>query len=148
MPVTLSNGSVAAIIVIVVSAGIAVGIIHDQSIKGVYSSFSSQVSALQEQTKFTFVQGTVSMTSQHPDGTPVSIFFDGPDGSALSSMVVVHSTSGFQYQYNYQLFLKSGVTYGVRVNFETTFSSAQHSCAGIPVVFTPSGVDETQDFQC
>ena len=59
MPVTLSNGSVAAIIIIVVSAGIAVGIIHDQSIKGVYSSFSSQVSALQEQTKFTFVQGTV-----------------------------------------------------------------------------------------
>lgn len=142
MPVTLSNGTVLAIVIFAVSGGVAAGIFHDQSIKAVYSTFGSKVADLQNQTKFTFVHGKVSTTS----GTPVDIFFDGPGGPALSSAVVANTT-GFLYQYDYQIFLKSGTTYGVRVNYEGTFSQT-HSCAGIPVVFTPSGADYAQNFQC
>jgi len=149
MPVSLPNGSVAAIIIFVVSGGIAAGIFHDQSIKAIYSSFDSQisglhsqVSALQEQTKFTLAHGTVSRVG----ATPVDIFFDGQDGSTLSSGAAINSAAGYQYQY--QLFLKSGTTYGVRIDYQSGIFGGTNSCAGVPVVFTPSGADETQNFQC
>jgi len=142
MPVTLSNESVAAIIIIFVSGVIVAGIYHDQSIKGVYASFDSKVSTLQAQTRFTLVHGIVSRVG----ATPVDIFFDGQDGLTLSSGVVINSAAGYQYQY--QLFLKSGTTYGVRIDYQSGVFGGTNSCAGVPVVFTPSGTDETQNFQC
>jgi hypothetical protein len=156
--VTLSNASVAAIIIVVASAGIAAGIFHDQSIKSVYASFSSQnvqdatlnsqnqqlqnqLRELQGLQRVTLVHGVISKYG----GTPLYLFFDAQSGPSLSSGIVSNSNS---YQYEYEVYLGTGVTYGVRIYYSGGLFSSIQSCSGVPVIIIPSGTTYTQDFSC
>ena len=149
-----------------VIVGSAAGYFHDQSIKGIYQSFSSQIAhdatldsqnqqlqtqvqQLQQQvqqlqglTRVTLAHGTISSVG----GTPLYIFFDAQSGPSLSSGVVFN-TNSYQYAYQYQVYLRSGVTYGVRI-YHDTFLSGSQSCAGVPVLLTPTGSDYAQNFTC
>jgi hypothetical protein len=157
MVVTLSNASVAAIIIIVISAGVAAGIFHDQSIKTLYQSFSTQsaqdatlnsqnqqlqnqLRELQGLPKVTLVSGVITKYG----AAPVYIFFDAQSGPSLSSGVVSDTSL---YQYQYQVYLGTGLTYGVRIYYSSTFGGTQ-SCAGVPVIIQPLGTTYTQDFNC
>jgi len=148
--VILSRTAIVAIILLAVVLASAVGLWHDQSIKSIYASFAidksqldtlytNQIQLLQAQTKFTFVHGTVEARG----GTPVSIFFDSESSSSLSSGVRYSSN---QFTYTYQVYLKASNTYGVRIVYSGVLSGG--SCAGVPVLVTPTGVDFVQNFQC
>jgi hypothetical protein len=153
----LSNGAIVSILFIAVLVGTVAGAYHDQSIKAVYASFGSQISRdadlnsqnqqLQDQlrqlqglTKVSLVHGTISNVG----GTPLNIFFDAQRGPSLSSAVILSSNS---YQYSYEAYLGSSVTYGVRISY-STFLSGTQTCAGVPVVLTPTGTDYSQNFTC
>src|SRR5438132_10308835 len=120
MPVTLSNGAIVSILFIAVLVGTVAGFYHDQSIKAVYASFGSQISRdadlnsqnqqLQDQLrqlqglpKVTLVHGTISDV-----GGPLIIFFDAQSGPSLSSAIVLSTSS---YQYQYEAYLGTGITY-------------------------------------
>lgn len=152
----LSKAIVGMLIMSVVVSASAAGYWHDLSIKGIYSSLSSersqidaqyrsqvsslngQIEQLQSQTRFTLVLGTVRAS-----GTPESIFFEAQSGQTLSSAAVYDHN---QFRYTYQVYLKSGETYGVSISYSGFLSSG--SCAGDPVVIIPSGTVLTQNFEC
>jgi hypothetical protein len=156
MALVLSKAIVGVLVVFVVVSASAAGYWHDSSIKGVYNSLAldrsqldaqyrnqigsldNQVQQLQSQTRFTLVLGTVRSS-----GTPQNIFFEARSGQTLSSAAVYDYT---QFRYTYQLFLKSGETYGVSISYSGVFSEG--SCAGVPVVITPTGSSYTQNFEC
>jgi hypothetical protein len=154
MKVVLSEVAMVAIIAAVIVGGIFAGLFHDASIKGVYASFDGQVADLQSQNanlrsqvnqlqapKFTLVHGTVSISH-----TPITIFFDGQDGQSLSAAVTL--SNSYSYTYQYQVYLRTGVNYGVRINYDGGVFSSPGSCAGIPVVVVPSGLDYAKNFSC
>ncbi len=155
MPVTLSNRSAAIALTITIVAVVAAGIFHDQSIKAVYESFGSQIARdatlqnkvqqLQGLTKVTLVQGNISNVG----GNPLYILFDPQffslqRGPSLTSAITLNTGS---YRYQYQVYLGTGVTYEVRIYYSTTLSGTQ-SCAGVPVILTPTGSAYSQDFKC
>src|SRR5437879_2875988 len=139
MTITISTRSIAEILVVVLVVAIAAGVYHDQSIKAVYASFGSQISRdanlnsqnqqlqdqiqqlenqlsqLQGMTKVALVSGSISNVG----GTPLNIFFDAQSGPSLSSGVLLSTNS---YQYQYKVYLGSGVTYGVRIYYSTFLS--------------------------
>jgi len=154
MKVVLSEVAIVAIIAAVIVGGVFAGLFHDASIKGVYASFGGQIADLQSQNanlrsqvtqlqtpKFAFVHGTVSISH-----TPNTIFFDGQDGQSLSAAVTF--SNSYPYQYQYQVYLRTGVNYGVRINYDGGVFSSPGSCAGVPVVVVPSGLDYAQNFSC
>lgn len=173
MPVTFSNRELSLIGVIVIVVAVGAGVFHDQSIKGVYQSFSStyskdanltsqsqqqqdqiqqlqnQLAALQGLPKVAFVHGTVCISTNLP-GNPVAIFFDAQTGPNLSSVVVqasgvLYSPCGF---FRYQAYLGSGLTYGVRISYDDGLLGEIKTCAGVPVILTPTGTDFTANFTC
>lgn len=165
MPVTLSNRELALIAVIVIVVAVGAGIVHDQSIKGVYQSFSpqyskdanlnsqnqnlqnqlaqlqSELNALRGLTKVALVHGSISNTG----GAPLSIFFDAQSGPSLSAGISLDTSS---YQYTYQVYLGSGIAYGVRIYYNGGLLTGTESCAGVPVLITPVGTDYSANFSC
>ena len=174
MPVTLSNRALVFVGVIVIVVAVGAGVFHDQSIKGVYQSFSStyskdanltsqnqqqqdqiqqpqqQLGALQGLPKVALVHGSICVSANIP-GTPVAIFFDAQSGPNLNSVImpipgVLYSPCGY---YMYQAYLGSGLTYGVRISYDAGFlNGGIKSCAGVPVILTPTGTDYTANFTC
>jgi hypothetical protein len=174
MPVTLSNRELSLIGVIVIVVAVGAGVFHDQSIKGVYQSFSStyskdanltsqsqqqhdqirqlqhQLAALQGLPKVALVHGSICV-SANITGTPVAIFFDAQSGPNLNSVImpvsgVLYSPCGY---YTYQAYLGSGLTYGARISYDAGFlNGGIKTCAGVPVILTPTGTDFTSNFTC
>jgi len=160
MPVTLSNRELALVGVVVIVVVIGAGLFHDGSIKGVYQSFSStysrdadlasqnqqlqnQLAALQGLRKVALVHGSISNTQ----GTPIAIFFDAQSGPSLSSAII--QGSSYPYVATYQVYLGSGLTYGVRISYNGGLLGVGiQTCAGVPVIVAPTGTDYTKNFTC
>lgn len=160
MPVTLSNRELSLVGVIVIVVAVTAGIYHDQSIKGVYQSFSptyskdanltaqnqalqNQLAALQGYSKVALVHGSITVSG----GTPIAIFFDAQTGPNLSSAITSNLIS-YSYTYQYEAYLGSGIAYGVRISYNGGLLSGTQTCAGVPVLVTPTGTDYQANFSC
>lgn len=156
MTLVVSKSIVGMLIVLAAVSASAAGYWHDLSIKGIYSSLADdrsqldaqyrnqissldgQIEQLQSQTRFTLVLGGLLRY-----GSPESIFFEDQSGQTLSSAAHYDSS---QFRYTYQVYLRSGETYGVSISYSGFLSDG--SCAGDPVVIIPSGSSYRQDFEC
>ena len=146
MKLTLSIIHIALILIAVVATGLAAGIFHDQSIKGVYNSFAAEKSQLQSQTRLALVHGTLTTP-----GTPVRILFGAQSGAGLSAGVFCSTgQSAYCFDANeYQVYLISGSTYAVILFYtESDLLTDTKSCPATPVVITPEGTDSAIDFAC
>jgi hypothetical protein len=143
---TLSITHIALILIAVVATGLAAGIFHDQSIKGVYSSFAAEKSQLESQTKLVLVHGTITAP-----GTPVRILFGAQSGASISAGVFC-STGQSAYCFDtheYQVYLISGSIYAVILFYtESDLLTDTKGCPATPIVIRPQGTDSPIDFAC